>query len=73
MGYGFAPEVSVETRLVKPIMAYLHKLWIRSSMYVERKMQGLVQRGGRDGYEAHVASFSAGRLEHLEGKKDRTG
>ena len=32
MGYGFAPAVSVVTRLIKPVMAYLHKLGIRCSI-----------------------------------------
>ena len=35
MGYGFAPAVSAVTRLIKPVMVYLHKLDIRGSIYVD--------------------------------------
>ena len=35
MAYGFSPAVSVVTRLLKPVKAYLHELGIKLSIYVD--------------------------------------
>ena len=45
MAYGYSPAVEVVTRLLRPVKAYLHKLGIKLSLYVD---DGRVSAGTED-------------------------
>ena len=51
MAYGYGPAVSVVTRLLQPVKAFLHKLGIKVSLYVD---DGRISASSKEGAEQQL-------------------